>query len=67
MTAPSTDQPRPSLFVRMRGACPRCDSRDVRHLPGVAGSAFDWHECGDCSYLWALPEEMGARATAVRA
>ena len=58
MTPQISIRSRPSLFVRVSRACPRCDSPQVRGLPRVAAdSEFDWHECEACEHLWALPRQ----------
>ena len=49
----------PALFVGLDRGCPRCDGILVRDLPVVAvGSTFDWHECQECGYLWAIPQAL---------
>lgn len=45
----------PTLLNHPTRACPRCDRRRLRALPVNAFGAFAWHECEDCSYLWAVP------------
>jgi hypothetical protein len=41
--------------VPMR-ACPRCDQPHLRALAVNTSEVFAWHECEDCSYLWAVPQ-----------
>ncbi len=43
----------PTLLNRPATACPRCDAPRIAVLD--ADTAFDWRECKDCGYLWALP------------
>jgi hypothetical protein len=46
----------PTLLNHPTRACPRCDRRRLRALAVNAFGAFAWHECEDCSYLWAVPQ-----------
>ena len=46
----------PTLLNHPTRACPRCDRRRLRALPINAFGSFAWHECEDCSYLWAVPQ-----------
>lgn len=45
----------PTLLIRPTTACPRCDDTRVVKLAHDIDGAFAWHECADCSYLWATP------------
>ncbi len=45
----------PTLLNHPTRACPRCDRRRLRALPVNAFGDFAWHECEDCTYLWAVP------------
>ena len=46
----------PTLMNHPLHACPRCDRRRLRALAVNEFGAFAWHECEDCSYLWAVPQ-----------
>ena len=45
----------PTLLNHPTRRCPRCDRPRLRALAVNAFGAFAWHECEDCSYLWAVP------------
>jgi hypothetical protein len=63
MPAPQALNRTPSVYVRESRACPRCDSPHFADLPAVASeSTFDWHECRECSYLWAMPRALTMQA-----
>ncbi len=46
---------RPTLVVRSSTSCPRCDGADIRAVGVDTETAFEWHRCVNCSFLWALP------------
>ena len=45
----------PTLLTTPTRACPRCDSNRVLAIAAVVDNAFDWRECEECAYLWAIP------------
>jgi hypothetical protein len=48
--------PPPGSSDSERIVCPRCESLRTKQMPRVAKeSVFDWRECEDCNYLWAIP------------
>ena len=54
MNLPSSSD-RPRIHVRLRHACPRCDSLHVQRLPPVSVHREDeWYECEACQHSWAL-------------
>jgi hypothetical protein len=47
---------RPRLSVRLRPGCPLCDGLHVSGSPPASvHREYDWYECDDCDYRWALP------------
>ena len=46
---------RSTLIVASSASCPHCDGGQIRGIGIDAESAFEWHECMDCSSLWGLP------------
>jgi hypothetical protein len=45
----------PTLLNQPTAACPRCNGRRLLQLVAHPDSEFEWRECEDCRYLWAIP------------